>query len=97
MKIIPLNEMKKGDWSLNVEDESYVENREEILNASIDALLRTKPNHFVNIITPGGLGHPEEWFIPSLRSRLTELNIPVEGIQYIDECGCGGHVTRIFR
>lgn len=28
---------------------------------------------------------------------LQEDNVLVKGIHYINECGCGGHVTRVYR
>lgn len=85
------------DWSLNLEDPYYVEHREEMITESLEAIQHTSQDCYVNLVTPEGGGHPEEWFIPTLLQRLLQYNIKVERLQYIDECGCGGYVTRAYR
>lgn len=97
MKSIPLNQMKKGDWSLNLEDEFYAEQHGEMMAASVEAVLMTKEGHYVNIITPGSLGSPEEGFLSELAGCLADKTVHVEKLLYVGECGCGGFVTRVYR
>jgi hypothetical protein len=87
---------KMNDWSLNLEDVQDA-GREELLSAAIEAVEETAPGYYVNLVTPGTAGHPETVFIPDLVRKLREMNIPVRSVQYIGECGCGGHVTRVYR
>lgn len=97
MKELPLAKVKAGDWSLNLEDEYDSDERAELLDAAADGVRITRIGCYVNIITPGAYGNPEEWFIPELRRTLEEQGLPVQEVRYIDECGCGGYVTRVFR
>ncbi|REK59245.1 MAG: CGCGG family rSAM-modified RiPP protein [Thermobacillus sp.] len=89
--------LKDGDWSVNLEDACYEEHPEEVLAESMDAIRRTKAGHYVNLVTPGVLGDPREWLIPRLSAMVKDADLAVREIRYIDECGCGGHVTRVYR
>lgn len=44
----------------------------------------------VTLVTHGDHGHPET----SLRDEL-ERNFDHVRLEYVDRCGCGGHVTRV--
>jgi hypothetical protein len=92
-----LSVLKDGDWSLSLEDDHYETHPEEVFTESVDAIRRTKPGHCVNLVTPGGLGDPREWLIPRLIAMVKYADLPVREIRYIDQCRCGGHVTRVFR
>lgn len=89
--------MKINDWSLNLEDPYYEEHPEEILPESIQAIEQTSPGCYVNIVTPGTYGDPREQFITQLKQSVDTLELAVKDIRFIDECGCGGYVTRVFR
>lgn len=97
MKEIPVNAMRKGDWSLNLEEEYGPGEEAEMVASAVEAVSQTKRDHYVNIITPGDMGNPEEWFIPRLERALSEKGLPVEKLLYVGECGCGGYITRIYR
>ena len=88
--------LKTGDWSLNLEDPYYETNFEEIFTESVDAVRQTKEGCYVNLVTPGVHGDPRDWLIDPLQERLQASDLAVREIRYIDECGCGGHVTRVF-
>jgi hypothetical protein len=88
--------MKAGDWSLNLEDPYYETNPEELFAESINAIQCTKEGHYVNLVTPGACGDPRDWLIPRLSDLARQNNLPVREIRYIDQCGCGGYVTRVF-
>jgi len=89
--------VKERDWSLNLEDVYYVEHPEEILPECLTGAAKTAPGCYVNIVTPGECGDPHQWLIPQLTAKLEEAGISFKEIRYIDQCGCGGHVIRVFR
>lgn len=89
--------LKDGDWSLNLEDAHCESHPGEVLMESVEAIRRTKAGHCVNLVTPGALGDPREWLIPRLSAMVKDAGLAFREIRYIDECGCGGHVTRVYR
>jgi hypothetical protein len=93
-----MKELRRADWSVNLEDAFYEENPDELYKEAVDAVGRTASGCYVNLVTPAGFGHPEEQgFIEKLMARLADAGIPYKEIRFIDECGCGGFVTRVFR
>jgi len=89
--------LKTGGWSLNLEDPYFDTHSEELLAESMDAIGRTKEGHYVNLVTPGSCGDPRDWLIPRLFELARQTGISIRDIRYVDQCGCGGHVTRVYR
>jgi len=89
--------IREKNWSLNLEDSYYEEHIDEIVPESVKAVVQTKPGCYVNIVTPEEYGDPRDSLIPQLSSQLMKKEIPVKEIRYIDQCGCGGYVTRVYR
>lgn len=89
--------MKDGDWSLNLEDPYYEANTAEAIQECMEAVRQTRQGHYVNIVTPGGCGHPSLWLIPQLQERFSDEAVSYRELRYIDQCSCGGHVTRVYR
>lgn len=92
-----LAQLHVKDWSLNLEDPYYEEHPEEAIRESIEAIRRTADGCYVNLVTAGGLGHPERWLLGRLARELEAAGITMRLIRYIDECGCGGFVTRVHK
>lgn len=90
-------EIKDADWSLNLEDPYYEDHTEQLFEEAIEAVQKTKEGHFVNLVTPASCGDPKDWLIPFLKQALDELPVQYKDIQFVDECGCGGFVTRVTR
>lgn len=88
------NNLQKGDWSLDLEHGYGLDDIEEMIEESIRAIERTPKGNYVNIVTPGECGDPQDWLIPALMKTIEK---DVDRIRYVDECGCGGHVTRVYR
>lgn len=88
--------MKTGDWSLNLEDPYYETHLDAIFAESLDAIKQTKEGCYVNLVTPGVYGDPRNWLIEPLHAQVRDRNMAVREIRYVDECGCGGHVTRVY-
>ncbi|MDQ0191057.1 CGCGG family rSAM-modified RiPP protein [Alicyclobacillus cycloheptanicus] len=82
-----------GNWSVNLETEQYVENRELILKDSIEAILDTKPGYFVNLAVSENHGNPDDYLVPALQQHFGDQI----QIRFIDQCGCGGYVYRVTR
>lgn len=89
--------MKTGNWSLNLEDDYYGLNPDELVKESIEAVKGTASGFYVNIVTPSNAGDPNDWIIERITKQLALEKTEYEAIQYIDECGCGGYVTRVFK
>lgn len=87
---------KEKDWSLNLEDPYYENHLDDLFDESVEAVKQTGKGCYVNIVTPGKHGDPRDWFISRLNGLLEKEAVPFKEIRYIDECGCGGYVTRVF-
>ncbi len=88
---------KANDWSLNLEDEYYREHQEELIEDAVKGIAETESGYYVNLVTPGACGVPTEWLIPRLQTIMKERGISISRMEYVDQCGCGGFVTRIYR
>ena len=69
-------------WSANLESPDHEE--------AIRAVERTAAGTHVNLVTHGDHGHPETYLYDALRERFGDATL-----EYVDRCGCGGHVTRV--
>jgi putative CGCGG family rSAM target protein len=81
-----------NSWSANLEQPAHAENRELVVEQAITAVEHTTAGNHVNLVTHGEHGHPERYLFEPLR---TEFGDEI-GIEYVQQCGCGGHVTRVF-
>jgi hypothetical protein len=89
-------ELKEKNWSLNLEDPYYKDHMDEAMAESTEAVSKTITGCYVNIVTDESCGDPREGFIAQLESELSAKQIKYQEIRYIDQCGCGGHVIRVF-
>lgn len=82
-----------GNWSINLETEEYVADRDLILKDSIQAILDTKPGCFVNLAVANNHGNPDTYLVPALQEHFgSQVHI-----RFVDQCGCGGYVYRVTR
>ena len=79
-----------GSWSANLEKPAYADAPDAVIADAVDAIARTAPGTHVNLVTHGNLGHPAEYLYPEL-----EVTLDASSVEYVDRCGCGGHVTRV--
>jgi putative CGCGG family rSAM target protein len=80
-----------NSWSANLEKPRYSDDPDLAIRDAIDAVEHTTPGNHVNLVTHGELGHPEEFLYEALAEEYgTEMDW-----KYVDQCGCGGHVTRV--
>ncbi len=89
--------MKETDWSLNLEDESFADNPQELIAEAVKAVEKTGKGYYVNLVTPAGTGHPELGLLGDIKDAIDRAGISYLDIVYVDECGCGGFVSRVYR
>ncbi|MCD8510994.1 MAG: CGCGG family rSAM-modified RiPP protein [Bacillus sp. (in: Bacteria)] len=80
-------------WSASLEHGEYAEDKELVIQHSIEAVEETEAGTYVNLVTPDNFGNPEEYLNPVLVERFGD------GItaKYISQCGCGGYVLRVYK
>jgi putative CGCGG family rSAM target protein len=79
-------------WSANLEKPDHAEDRELVVDGATDAVEHTASGTHVNLVTHENHGHPSEYLYDALDAEFAGEDIRWE---YIDQCGCGGHVVRV--
>ncbi|GAB6859984.1 CGCGG family rSAM-modified RiPP protein [Haloplanus litoreus] len=79
-------------WSANLEGPEHAADRDLMVEESLDAVAATAPGTHVNLVTHGDHGHPSTYLHVELRAAFDDVTV-----EYVDRCGCGGHVTRVHR
>ena len=85
--------MKKKNWSISLESDEYQNNVELVIEDAIDAVKQTACGCYVNVVTPLNFGNPENYLKEMLMSRFAGYIT----VQFIDQCGCGGYVLRVWK
>jgi putative CGCGG family rSAM target protein len=78
----------KASWSANLEREQYADAQQLTVAHAQDAIDHTADGHHVNLVTHAANGHPETFLFDELDDLAVEY-------EYVQQCGCGGHVTRV--
>jgi putative CGCGG family rSAM target protein len=81
-----------NSWSANLEKPEHAESRSLVVEQAIDAIEHTAPGNHVNLVTHGAHGHPSEYLFDALEAA--EIGEAIEW-EYVEQCGCGGHVVRV--
>jgi putative CGCGG family rSAM target protein len=81
------------NWSINLETEEYVADRDLIIQDAITAILETEVGCFVNLAAAENHGDPDDYLVPALENRFGQS----VKIQFVDQCGCGGYVYKVHR
>jgi len=84
-------ETHDNSWSANLEQPHHGEDRDLLLEQAIDAVEHTAPGNHVNLVTHGDHGHPETYLFEALDEAFEAVDY-----EYVEQCGCGGHVTRVY-
>lgn len=85
--------MAKGNWSVNLETEEFVADRDLLVTEAMNAVRETTARHYVNLAVAPEHGQPDAYLVPA----LTEAFGGGIEIDFIDQCGCGGYVYRVTR
>lgn len=81
----------ENSWSANLEKPAHADDLSALLEAAVDAVEHTAVGYHVNLVTHGSHGHPSGYLFERLDAAFGD-DIDYE---YVKQCGCGGHVTRI--
>ncbi|WP_264739772.1 CGCGG family rSAM-modified RiPP protein [Cytobacillus firmus] len=81
------------NWSVSLEHGEYVNNIELLFNDAMAAVSQTAKGCYVNIVTPAKLGNPDDYLTDVL---LLHFGNKVDA-EFIDQCGCGGYVLRVWK
>ena len=84
-------------WSANLEGPEHADDAERIVREAIDAIEATATGYHVNLVTHGDRGDPRSYLWPELGVYADERDGQSLELdwEYVDRCGCGGHVTRV--
>lgn len=85
--------MHDNSWSANLEKPQHAENVDLVVRQAIEAIEHTTPGNHVNLVTHGDHGHPSDYLFEGLEDTFDTDDLTWE---YIQQCGCGGHVTRVY-
>ncbi|KPN32194.1 putative rSAM target protein, CGCGG family [Halolamina pelagica] len=80
-----------NSWSANLEGPEHAADRELLVEQGIEAVAHTTAGNHVNLVTHGEHGHPETFLYDALDR---EFGDDVDW-EYVEQCGCGGHVVRV--
>ena len=80
-----------NSWSANLEKPEHAADRGAMLREAERAVTHTAPGNHVNLVTHGEHGHPGGYLFDALEEAFGDA---VE-VEYVEQCGCGGHVTRV--
>ena len=85
--------MAKGNWSVNLETEEFILDRNLIVTEAVKAVQNTGVSHYVNLAVAHEHGQPDSYLVPALKDAFGAAI----DIDFLDQCGCGGYVYRITR
>jgi len=85
------DEYHDTSWSANLEKPEHAEDPGIVLAGAMDAIEHTVPGNHVNLVSHGDHGHPREYLFEPLRETFGDAI----DLEYVEQCGCGGHVTRV--
>jgi len=80
-----------NSWSANLEKPPHAEDRDLVVAHAVDAVEHTAGGNHVNLVSHGEHGHPESY----LYDPLVDAFGDAIAVEYVEQCGCGGHVTRV--
>ncbi|WP_132058628.1 CGCGG family putative rSAM-modified RiPP protein [Halorussus amylolyticus] len=80
-----------NSWSANLEQPRHAESRALVVEQAVSAVEHTTEGHHVNLVTHGDHGRPETYLFGALDAAFGD---DAEW-EYVEQCGCGGHVTRV--
>lgn len=81
------------DWTKDLEHDEYEQDIDLIIKDAITAVEETAQGCFVNLVTSASFGNPVEYLQPLLEQFYPEQL----KIKFIDQCGCGGYVLRVWK
>ncbi|MCQ6276383.1 CGCGG family rSAM-modified RiPP protein [Bacillus sp. V3B] len=83
----------KKNRSVSFEHDEYEENVDLVVQDAIEEVENTLAGYYVNLVTPEGFGNPDEYLTEVLELHFKDTI----RAQFIDQCGCGGYVLRVWK
>jgi putative CGCGG family rSAM target protein len=81
------------NWSISLEHDEYEKDQQLIMKDAIEAVRQTAKGFYVNLVTPAVFGDPDLYLSAELlRSFGNSIDT-----KFIDQCGCGGYVLRVWK
>lgn len=80
-----------NSWSANLEKPVHADEQDFVVEQALSAIEYTAGGNHVNLVTHEAHGHPRTYLYEALE-RAFDAAIEWE---YVDQCGCGGHVVRV--
>ncbi|MDP4083985.1 MAG: CGCGG family rSAM-modified RiPP protein [Bacillota bacterium] len=81
------------DWTKDLEHDEYENDIDLIIKDAIKAVEETNTGFYVNLVTSEVFDNPTDYLKP-----LLEKLFPGQlKIKFIDQCGCGGYVLRVWK
>ncbi|ODR80696.1 hypothetical protein BG842_24300 [Haladaptatus sp. W1] len=81
-----------NSWSVNLEKPEHADDAGFVCSQAVDAVEHTARGNHVNVVTHANHGHPETYLFDALTD---EFGSDIE-CEYVDQCGCGGYVIRVY-
>lgn len=81
------------DWTKDLEHDEYEQNIDLIITDALQAVEETKAGCYVNLVTAPKFGNP----IAYLQPLIEDVYPDKVKIKFIDQCGCGGYVLRVWK
>ena len=81
------------DWTKDLEHDEYEHDIDLIISDALLAIEETKVGCFVNLVTSVVFGNPVDYLQPLIQALYAEH----VRIKFIDQCGCGGYVLRVWK
>jgi len=81
------------NWSIDLEHGDYEENIELVIEDGLKAIEDTSRGYYVNLVTPENFGNPLDYLASAIDITF---NTSVT-YKFIDQCGCGGYVLRVWK
>lgn len=88
-----MEEYMDKDWTKDLEHDEYELNIDLIINDALQAVEETKKGCFVNLVTASMFGNPVDYLQPLIEELFPKKVM----IKFIDQCGCGGYVLRVWK
>ena len=83
----------RKDWSIDLEHGVYKRNISFVIEDGLRAIEETERGYYVNLVTPENFGNPSH-YLAEIITRKYESSV---SFQFIDQCGCGGYVFRVWK
>lgn len=79
-----------NSWSANLEQPEHADDQSLVVEQALSAIEHTAPGNHVNLVTHSAHGHPETYLCDALEDEYEDIDW-----DYVQRCGCGGHVLRV--